>query len=116
MYALAESAPDRPRTWSWSTLCCGCWSIWPRAASRAGVSEVARELGISKARAHRHLRALVQRGYARQDARTDGYEIGVKVLALGEAVRDRFDAAAAMRPADGRRCARRPALPSPPRC
>jgi DNA-binding IclR family transcriptional regulator len=70
------------------------------AASPAprGVSEVARELCISKPRAHRHLRALVQRGYASQHAGGDGYEIGVKVLALGEAVRDRFDAAAAMRP------------------
>jgi DNA-binding IclR family transcriptional regulator len=73
------------------------------AASRGprGVSEVARELGISKARAHRHLRALTQRGYASQDAATDGYEIGVRVLALGEAVRDRFDAAAAIRPLMG---------------
>jgi DNA-binding IclR family transcriptional regulator len=66
-----------------------------------GVSEVARELGISKPRAHRHLRALVQRGYARQDPRSDGYEIGVKVLALGEAVRDRFDVARAIRPVMG---------------
>jgi DNA-binding IclR family transcriptional regulator len=66
-----------------------------------GVSEVARRLAISKPRAHRHLRALVQRGYARQDARSEGYEIGVKVLALGEAVRDRFDVAAAIRPVMG---------------
>jgi DNA-binding IclR family transcriptional regulator len=62
-----------------------------------GVTEVARELGISKPRAHRHLRALVQRGYACQDARAEGYQIGVKVLALGEAVRDRFDVAGAIR-------------------
>ncbi len=66
-----------------------------------GVSEVARRLAISKPRAHRHLRALVQRGYARQDARTERYEIGVKVLALGEAVRDRFDVAGAIRPVMG---------------
>ena len=66
-----------------------------------GVTDVARELGISKPRAHRHLRALVQRGYARQDAATEGYEIGIRVLALGEAVRDRFDAAGAIRPVMG---------------
>ena len=66
-----------------------------------GVSEVARELSISKPRAHRHLRALVQRGYARQDPRSEGYEIGVRVLALGEAVRDRFDVAGAVRPVMG---------------
>jgi len=64
-----------------------------------GVTDLARELTISKPRAHRHLRALVQRGYARQDPQTDGYEIGVRVLALGEMVRERFDAIGAMRPA-----------------
>jgi DNA-binding IclR family transcriptional regulator len=63
-----------------------------------GVSDLARDLGISKPRAHRHLRALVRRGYARQEPTTEGYEIGVKVLALGEAVRDRFDVAGAIRP------------------
>ena len=62
---------------------------------------MARELRISKPRANRHLRALVQRGYARQDPRTDGYEIGIKVLALGEAVRDRFDVARAIHPVMG---------------
>jgi len=73
------------------------------AASREprGVSEVARELGVSKPRAHRHLRALVQRGYARQDIRTERYEIGIRVLALGEAVRDRFDVVGAIRPVLG---------------
>lgn len=73
------------------------------AASREprGVTEVARELGISKPRAHRHLRALLQRGYARQDPRTDGYEVGVRVLVLGETVRDRFDIVGAIRPVMG---------------
>ena len=71
------------------------------AREARGVTEVARALGISKARAHRHLRALVQRGYARQDPRSEGYEIGVKVLALGESVRDRFDLASAIRPVLG---------------
>ena len=69
-----------------------------------GVTEVARDLGISKPRAHRHLRALVQRGYARQDAPTEGYEIGIKVLALGEQVRDRFDVVGAIRPVMGPLC------------
>jgi DNA-binding IclR family transcriptional regulator len=68
------------------------------AAPRAlGVSEIARALGISKARAHRHLRALVGRGYVRQDAVSERYEIAVKLMVLGEAVRDRFDVLGAMR-------------------
>ncbi|HEX4096656.1 MAG TPA: helix-turn-helix domain-containing protein, partial [Caulobacteraceae bacterium] len=57
----------------------------PRAL---GVSEIARDLSISKARAHRHLRALVGRGYARQDAATERYEIGARLLPLGEMARE----------------------------
>jgi DNA-binding IclR family transcriptional regulator len=64
-----------------------------------GVSEIARELGISKARAHRHLRALMSRGYVRQDVASERYEIAVKLMILGEKVRDRFDVLSAMRPA-----------------
>ncbi|HET6969758.1 MAG TPA: IclR family transcriptional regulator [Phenylobacterium sp.] len=64
-----------------------------------GVTDVARELEISKPRAHRHLRALVSRGYARQDARTEGYEIGIRLLSLGEQTRERFDVMGAIRPA-----------------
>lgn len=63
-----------------------------------GVTEVARELEISKPRAHRHLRALVRAGYARQDARTEGYEVGVRVVTLGEQARERFDVMGAIRP------------------
>ncbi|MDB5461811.1 MAG: transcriptional regulator, IclR family [Phenylobacterium sp.] len=63
-----------------------------------GVTEIARALDISKPRAHRHLRAFVQRGYARQDARTEGYELGVGLLTLGERARERFDVIAAIRP------------------
>ena len=55
------------------------------------MSDIARQMGISKARTHRHLRALMQHGYVLQDRTTERYEIGTKLLALGEAVRDRFD-------------------------
>lgn len=55
------------------------------------MSDIARALGISKARTHRHLRSLMQHGYVLQDRMTERYEIGTKLLALGEAVRDRFD-------------------------
>ena len=63
-----------------------------------GVTEVAQELGISKTRAHRHLRCLVDLGYAYQDPRTEGYEVGIRVLSLGELVRDRFDVGRLMYP------------------
>lgn len=70
-----------------------------RARAPRGVSDLARELALSKPRVHRHLRALVNRGYVRQDQSTDRYEIGVKLLVLGESVRERFDLVAAARPA-----------------
>jgi DNA-binding IclR family transcriptional regulator len=71
------------------------------SARPRGVSDIAREMGISKTRAHRHLRALTQHGYVLQDPETERYEIGVKLLALGEAVRDRFDVLSATRPVMG---------------
>ena len=69
--------------------------------SRA-MSDIAREMGSSKARIHRHLRALMQHGYVLQDPETERYEIGIKLLALGEAVRDRFDVVSATRSELGR--------------
>ncbi len=58
------------------------------ASCAKGVTEVAGDLGISKPRAHRHLRCLVDLGYARQDPYTEGYEIGARVLALGNAAQN----------------------------
>jgi DNA-binding IclR family transcriptional regulator len=65
------------------------------------MSDIAREMGISKARAHRHLRSLLQHGYVMQDRQTERYEIGIKLLILGEAVRHRFDVVSATRPEMG---------------
>ncbi len=65
------------------------------------MSDIAREMGISKARAHRHLRSLMQHGYVMQDRQTERYEIGIKLLTLGEAVRHRFDVVSATRPEMG---------------
>jgi DNA-binding IclR family transcriptional regulator len=68
------------------------------ASSAKGVTEVAGDLGISKPRAHRHLRCLVDMGYARQDPYTEGYEIGARVLALGNAARARYELIELLRP------------------
>lgn len=73
-----------------------------RSGRSRAMSDIAREMGISKARIHRHLRALMQHGYVIQDPETERYEIGIKLLALGEAVRDRFDVLGATRPEIGR--------------
>ena len=62
------------------------------------LSNLARTLGLSKTRAWRNLRTLVAHGYARQDPETERYEIGIKLLTLGESVRERFGILAAARP------------------
>ena len=66
------------------------------------LSEIARTLGVSKPRVHRHLRALLRRGYVRQESDTERYEMTAKLLALGEAARERFDIARVVRPAMSR--------------
>ncbi len=68
------------------------------SARALGVTEVAHALALSKARAHRNLRALVARGYARQDDETGRYTAGAKLVMLGEAVREQFGVGKAARP------------------
>jgi DNA-binding IclR family transcriptional regulator len=73
-----------------------------RADRPHAMSDIARDMGISKARAHRHLRALMLHGYVLQDPETERYGIGIKLLTLGESVRDRFDVVTATKPEMGR--------------
>jgi len=47
-----------------------------------GVTELAKSLGTTKARVFRHLRTLVDQGYAVQDPGTDRYAAGPRLLAL----------------------------------
>jgi DNA-binding IclR family transcriptional regulator len=47
-----------------------------------GVTELARELGTTKARVYRHLRTLVDQGYAVQDTDSERYATGPRLLAL----------------------------------
>lgn len=51
-----------------------------------GVSEIARENGMTKPRAYRHLRTLVTMGYAVQREGSDRYARGPKLLALARAI------------------------------
>lgn len=55
---------------------------------------LAAAFSASKATVHRHLKTLARHGFARQDAETGRYDVGVKLLRLAEAARDRFAAAA----------------------
>ena len=63
------------------------------AASRdpLGVSDLARSFGSSKATVYRHLQTLARYEFVRQDPATARYEVGIKLLILGERLRERFD-------------------------
>jgi DNA-binding IclR family transcriptional regulator len=61
------------------------------------LGEIAKQFSSSKATIYRHLQALVQRGFVHQDEVSGNYEIGVKLVVLGEAARNRFDIARAAR-------------------
>jgi len=50
----------------------------------AGVTEIANALGSTKARVHRHLRTLVNTGYAVQQATGDRYGAGPRLLVLAQ--------------------------------
>ena len=69
------------------------------ASRPLALGEVARDLEISKSRAHRHLRALILNGYVRQDDQGDRYEITARLLTLAETARGRLSFGAVARPA-----------------
>ena len=48
-----------------------------------GISELARELGLTRSTTHRYVATLAQLGYLRQDAATRRYALGPRVLDLG---------------------------------
>jgi DNA-binding IclR family transcriptional regulator len=56
-----------------------------------GVTEIADQLGLDKANAHRTLAALVRLGYVEQDASTRRYSATVRVVELARSVLDSRD-------------------------
>jgi DNA-binding IclR family transcriptional regulator len=57
----------------------------------ASLGAIAKEFLASKATVYRHLQALVQQGFVHQDEHSGDYEVGIKLVVLGEAARVRFD-------------------------
>jgi DNA-binding IclR family transcriptional regulator len=62
-----------------------------RSHESCGVSDLARELGSSKATVYRHLQTLALHGFVRQETTTMRYTAGIKLFILGERLRERFD-------------------------
>ncbi|NKC31243.1 IclR family transcriptional regulator [Falsiroseomonas selenitidurans] len=69
------------------------------AAQRGGVgvSDLARALGTTKSRVHRHLRTLLACGYIVQNAASEKYGVGSRLVTLGRTVAEHFDLASIAR-------------------
>ena len=63
-----------------------------------GVTAIASAIGVSKSRAHRHLRTLLEQDYVMQTAGSDKYRAGSRLVTLGRAVAEHFDLASVARP------------------
>lgn len=62
-----------------------------------GVTALARALGTTKSRVHRHLRTLVDSGYVVQSPDSEKYRVGSRLVTLGRMVAENFDLAAIAR-------------------
>ena len=58
-------------------------STFRSAQPLLGVSDLAREVGLSRSTAHRYVATLAQLGYLQQDVETKKYRLGPRVLDLG---------------------------------
>jgi DNA-binding IclR family transcriptional regulator len=64
-------------------------ALFTAGPAALGVSEIARELGLSKAVVHRILQSLASRSFVEADPQTRGYRLGPAAVALGaRALRD----------------------------
>lgn len=62
-----------------------------KASRGVGVTSLANTLGTTKSRIHRHLQTLVQEGYIIQQEDSERYEVGPKLIALGQTVSSNVD-------------------------
>jgi DNA-binding IclR family transcriptional regulator len=62
------------------------------------VTDLARLLGTSKNRIHRHLQTLVDMGYVLRDADTQRYSVGIRLVQLGSAVANQYNLLSIARP------------------
>ncbi|MES1979503.1 MAG: IclR family transcriptional regulator [Pseudomonadota bacterium] len=94
--APADSARSKAAT---GTVDLSLYLLEYLVASRkpVGVTDLAKAFNSSKPTVYRHIQALVKHGFARQDEETNRYEAGVKLLVLGELLRERFNILAAAR-------------------
>lgn len=74
-------------------------SLFGRSGPTLGVTEIAHELGLSKAVVHRALNTFRQKGFLEIDDETHRYSLGPELLCLGLSVLERVDLGALARQA-----------------
>jgi DNA-binding IclR family transcriptional regulator len=62
------------------------------------VTDLAKQLGTTKNRIHRHLQTLVDMGYVVRDSDTQRYSVGIRLVQLGSAVANQNDLLSVSRP------------------
>jgi IclR family acetate operon transcriptional repressor len=72
--------------------------LFTQAVGTLGVSEISRELGLSKAVVHRILQSLASRSFVQADPGTRGYRLGPGAVALGARALREMDLRRAARP------------------
>jgi DNA-binding IclR family transcriptional regulator len=70
-----------------------------KSPSGLGVTALAKLVGATKSRAHRHLVTLTQAGYVAQDQQTEKYRVGPGMVVLAQAITAGVDIVAIARPA-----------------
>ena len=70
-----------------------------KSNSGLGVTALAKIVGATKSRVHRHLVTLTQAGYAVQDRQTEKYRVGPGMVVLAQAITTGVDIVAIARPA-----------------
>jgi DNA-binding IclR family transcriptional regulator len=70
-----------------------------KSSSGLGVTALAKLVGATKSRVHRHLVTLTQAGYAVQDQQTEKYRVGPGMVVLAQAIVTGVDIVAIARPA-----------------
>jgi IclR family KDG regulon transcriptional repressor len=70
-----------------------------KSNSGLGVTALAKLVGATKSRVHRHLLTLTQAGYAVQDRQTEKYRVGPGMVVLAQAIITGVDIVAIARPA-----------------
>ena len=89
---VTSTASTRQATWSQSLeRGLAILSAFGSDRSTIGVSELSRELGLSRSTTHRYIATLTSLGYLQQDAETKRYRLGPRVLDLGFAAINSMD-------------------------